>query len=327
MSSFQWDESHIYMFIELFNNRAEDIDGRTVQSNFRSFQRRKRVPKLYAQDYRNLMRLIVRNKFARVTNSCFTSKRYRIKLVTDDYPYERIVFDEELFCHPWLNDLFSRPTNFIENIFPVMRLGKWDSSYQSAWDTAAHLPRAYLESCMEYNSSGGDFHYKLLGQEVVITSNKIRDFGNFYYQQVNYYICQYRAFKLAKSEIETFFAGSLHDKEITSYNSCFIMSLYSTIAMQFLVSIDSQAQEYNRAIRTLSNNVKRILGDGGTWNESGFDPSDELKKFLELSLFWKILPSISSNPAVIEAVQDCEKAFLDAGYATANVILSNPAEY
>jgi hypothetical protein len=151
MTTFQWEQSHIDWFVLKFKDREKDIDARTVQRNYTQ----KRGEKLSSQDFRNLMRLVVQNKSARVTMYCVSSKKYRIRMVSENHPYIQELFDEEVFS----NEL--RWAFHFNSLFEGDYLGiieKITEAYRQEILTKGNMLRdLYLCAFLAYNFSGGDF--------------------------------------------------------------------------------------------------------------------------------------------------------------------------
>jgi hypothetical protein len=65
------------------------------------------------QDFRNLMRLMVINEFARATRSYSKSKNYRIRMISDSYPYAQEIINESLFQEKYTSLMIPELDEFI----------------------------------------------------------------------------------------------------------------------------------------------------------------------------------------------------------------------
>lgn len=102
----EWNETHVDWFIQKFHGETKEIDARKVQQLFGNRRDDEFTdPSDKAYDFRVLMRLIVKNGLARVTQDFSWSKHYKIKMVSSDYPYTVEIFDDLIFLHP----IFSCP--------------------------------------------------------------------------------------------------------------------------------------------------------------------------------------------------------------------------
>jgi hypothetical protein len=97
MSSFQWSQVHIDWVVSKFIDKG-NVCAADISHNY---TRKAGEPRFKADDFRRLMQLVVKNKLARVTKGHIASDSYRIRIVSDDYPYVPDDFDEMTFS--WLD--------------------------------------------------------------------------------------------------------------------------------------------------------------------------------------------------------------------------------
>ena len=100
----EWNQSSFDWFKDEFKEETVEIEAREVQQRFGSRVGDK-FPESYKKSYvfRDLMRCIIEDGQARVTQSFSWSKDYRIRMTSDSYPYVERVFDDDVFLHPYIN--------------------------------------------------------------------------------------------------------------------------------------------------------------------------------------------------------------------------------
>jgi hypothetical protein len=97
---FQWKDSHINAFAKKFKNTNEDITSEYLARNYIPGVGQK---VLTAQDRRNLMKLIVVNGYARVIKGTPASRKYTIRMNSDEM--EDLYFDSAVLSNPRIFDL------------------------------------------------------------------------------------------------------------------------------------------------------------------------------------------------------------------------------
>ncbi len=325
MDVFQWDKYHIDLFVQRFRNRQDDIDSRTVQHAFRNIQRQQRIPKLNTRDYKNLMRLIVQNKYARVVKGCITSNNYRIKMISDKYHYTKILFDEELFRNP----IFVNP--ILE-----LRDKDWDSDTESYWIQCCSIANLLSEAFLAYNFCGGDYDI-FFENEGILVDKKVKYYRDYFCSIVNAFVCTYKAWKLADCELlkflendNKFYASyrgtgvSIH-VNVKDRNSLFAVIFRSNITLRFLGMIEGESQSYRGVGQTQYRKMKERIKD---FDEEILiaadqvpDVTNEIVVLHALDNLWLWLSSISSKAEVVEAMEDCKQAHLNVSHNFANTLL------
>jgi hypothetical protein len=217
-----------------------------------------------------------------------------------------------------LIDLILEPNGFIEYFFPALGLQDWDDSYQQMWEGTLRQASIYRDAFSVYNFSGGDFD-NIFRLKEVSGDEDIKNSTDYLSRQINYLICQYKAFKVASPELTRFLKKAGIYKKIEDYNSLFLLVLESTISFQLFVFMTDKNQGYQESFITQNRRMKESLKafDKGELMSTGRGVyrSNEYKVLASNALFWAQLPSISSRAEVLEAVWECKKAFLDMGFS------------
>lgn len=182
----EWNDEHIKWFVARFANNKLEISSENVQNAHGRTKKNKGEQKPEAQDFRNLMRLVVKNRLARVTQGFSGISSYRIIIVSDDNPY-----NQELF-----SDRFALYLKFSVNLPPTQEefsnlgdlLPDWTDRHQFEWRQESYWWSNILHAFQQYKYFGGDF------EDVPPCFNP--ELKNNFVLRVNQLICQYRAIKL-----------------------------------------------------------------------------------------------------------------------------------
>jgi hypothetical protein len=327
MGAFQWNKSHVDMFVERFKGSSECIDARTVQKEFRSFQRKVGIQKLYAQDFRNLMRFVVWNKFARVTQDCITSRNYKIRMVSDEYPYLQELFDTELFDNQLLKEPIHETSALLELYFPDIDKSEWNSSFQKYRENWLVMARLYHEAFLIHNLHGGDYD-RLFKFEGVLFNRETRDSRSDLCKCIKHYVCQYKAFKLAENDLTAIFnrRGAIPVElagrkmflttDASDYNSLFAEVFQSSIILKLFKTVKGQqlackkpGSNYYRKQKEYIEDFKK--GSIVPAEETFDDISHEYLNLLMTSNFWLCLPFISEKEEVLGAYRNCQQSFIN----------------
>ena len=148
----EWNQSHVDWFKEEFKKETGEIDAREVQQRFGS-RIGDKFPKSYEKSYviRDLMRCVVEDGQARVTQSFSCSKDYRIKMVSESHPYVDKVFDDVVFSNP----LISEPLrNYIDVMVDIVRTGELSLSTKIA--RLNNTSKRFKKAFHSYQHGGGD---------------------------------------------------------------------------------------------------------------------------------------------------------------------------
>ncbi len=330
MAIFQWDQFHLDWFISKFKDEIY-IEARTVQ---RKYRRKKGEMKPSTQDFRNLMRLVVKNRLARVVKGCVSSKKYKIRMVSDSYPYTQNLFDEEILSYPCLANLIVEINDFIEYSFPGLKLQNNDKIHQIR-DEVVMQSKIYWSAFSAYNFFGGDFDMAF--EEVGISADEITIIPMDYYSgQINSLILTYQALKLAAPELNKALNSTTPElvKNLSmprlnrvneKYNIFFILAIHSNICLQLLILMKDENQDYEKSYRTLYNKMKESLNylKEGAIEALSHNRSYQYQSLVYNISFWRQLPAISSNVEVRKAVQECEQAFIESGPLSLTYIEKN----
>jgi hypothetical protein len=335
MPEFQWNDSHIDWFVKRFKNESKDINAGTVQQNYR---RKSGEPTLDHQDYKNLMRLVVERKFARVVQGFFASRKYSICMVSEDYPYIQTVFDEELF-------LFIRPLDTVPDsqmcfkLFPEVSEQEWNSrGHCEAFEFMCCRAAAIHDALYAQNYCGGDLSFLVSDSKELDNYKDAGKWADYLRLETESFILQYKALKAASPELtaylllDTTLPGSrspinhLHLFESKdclftfkhAYNFYFYKIVQSHLIREFWRKIGCPGKVYKRSRSTELKQWGEILSackDGRSLDDSDYqiddfdaliDDSDYSQEFSDVRMFYQLvnyLPQIANRSEVIEAVE------------------------
>jgi hypothetical protein len=223
----EWTDEHINWAVEIFKNKTNELSAGDIQ---KKIYLRKGEPYIHVQDFRNLMRLMVKNKRARVTNGFCQSKGYKIRMVSDEYPYVQEVFNISVF-------------DTIEWVF-TNQCKDWEPSEREKF---VKKMRLYMIGFGVYTHMGGDFNYifEVVSEEPEKLTVYPDDRTSFILY-VLYFVSIYRMLKTWIYSLkipDQFYKRMLVDYEIT----CFAPFLCSHILAQHLVELENKDREYSRA--------------------------------------------------------------------------------
>jgi hypothetical protein len=215
-----------------------------------------------AIDFGALMRQMVRLHLARVTQSHSNSDRYRIKMVSDDYPYVQEFFDKEIFENPFMKNPIPGKEELMKNYLPGVKID-WDDMVQGVWIGVVIDGWKYLASFDIYNYLGGDFDlvFSTLAYYGIHLDSTSFDKDHFILE-VKFFIRLYEAFKVGNEELVTDFMqegfDSLHLE--AHYIRAFIDSFRSEMIRVFIVKVERFQQAPKKlAERTYYDNALQVL--------------------------------------------------------------------
>ncbi len=224
MSDFQWDKDDVEKFKRLFKGVTTEIKASNIhESSFRRAGRKR--PK--AEDFRQLMRLIVKDKSARVKQGLVSLKKYRIQMVSDDYPYLPKTFDDVVFNDPYM----VKPLPAKDELIKRLPKGtEWDESLQYLWELLDCQAKLFKNALQKTYVHDG-FDLDLLFESLIGSDGKSVTIDEFTKEkwalEISFYISMYDAFKIGKKEISNSF-GIDHNKAfLTAYSCHFIRHFLS----------------------------------------------------------------------------------------------------
>jgi hypothetical protein len=181
----EWTDEHINWFVKRFAGEEKEISSEIVQNAHGRVKENRGEQKPKAQDFRNLMRLVVKKRLARVTQGFSEVSSYRIRLVFDD----NYIQDEFLNCllfYPSPPNLPPTKEEF-STTFSDLQVD-WTPQHQEIWrknhNWWCHVPKALSD----HQYAGGDLEDL---PDYFTKENK-----EHFVLMVNQIICQYRAIKL-----------------------------------------------------------------------------------------------------------------------------------
>jgi hypothetical protein len=188
----EWNDEHIKWFAARFDGEEKEISSEIVQNAHGRIKENIEEQKPNAQDFRNLMRLVVKERLARVTQGVSGSSSYRIRMVSEDNPYEQELFSDGFALHikfevnlPPTKEEFSDLGDF----FP-----DWKDRHQSIWNQECYWWNEIIRAFQQYKYRGGDFE----DLPPCFNPKLKEDFS----LRVNQLICQYIAINIGWKEIK-----------------------------------------------------------------------------------------------------------------------------
>jgi hypothetical protein len=237
-----WTQAHIDWFKEEFKKETGEIAARKVQQMFGS-----RIGDIFPDSYkksyvfRDLMRCVVEDGKARVTQSFSWSKDYRIKMVSESHRYVEEVFDEDIFSHPYINEPLR---NYVDLMSNIVLTGEFGSSIKIARldDTSRRFKKAFLY----YQYGGGDiesvfeeFHEKYV-EKYVLEAFEL--------------ICMYKLLKVVCS--------NLTEYRLYDYNKIFASTFHFKFVSKLLV-INGSKNKYSKSYtdRNIRETLTALIND------------------------------------------------------------------
>jgi hypothetical protein len=253
MTAFQWSQSDVDWFIAKFKNEEKEIDARIVQRKYNN--------KPTASDFRQLMRLVVKSGYARVTNGCVSSKRYKIRMVSEQNPYRIDLFDKELIECKELNNIVPDFYELLQVFFPEME--EYNFYQEEAWDNHRLFVELIVEGFSVYNLQGGD--YDIIWEsdlcEYITPSDNYKD--SFFFI-MNVLVAEYTALKVIIPEVIDIARKTTGD-EVPGIdpNDVFINSISAVATLSILKYIEELTIPFSPRIsdRTHSNTIKEFFSD------------------------------------------------------------------
>jgi hypothetical protein len=188
----EWNEEHINWFAARFDGEEKEISSKTVQNAHGRVKENKGEQKPKTQDFRDLMRLVVKKRLARVTQGISGIKAYRIRMVSDDNPYVQELFSDRFALH-LMSEVNLPPTkeefSNLDDLFP-----DWTDRHQSKWNQERRWWYEIRHAFQRYKYLGGDF------EDVPPCFNP--ELKENFVLRVNQLVCQYRAINLGWEEIK-----------------------------------------------------------------------------------------------------------------------------
>lgn len=340
MTEFKWKQSDIDWLLKNFGDSTNDIKARSIQIKYQRWKKSTEKDSNDSQDFRNLMRFAVHKKKARVSAGHVTSSKYCIKIVSSKYPYIQELFDKELFekespsC--LFNGLDALGYDEIVDVYPSLGIEEWDVSCQRTWNKSLLLAKLYINALIAYNLLGGDFDKVFIYQASASEHDCVSSFAHStkrvgkttinqrdsFCLQIHSYICQYKLFKLAFPDIILLLDSQGIERLWENHNSLFLDYFKSDCLLNFIQEAIRRNAGYLGANRTRYNKIKEVIErflEGTLLSvDEALNPSNKLTEILQRNLVYLRLPSISKNPDVLTATEDCLRAYLAVRQSLAN---------
>jgi hypothetical protein len=308
MANFQWNESHIEWCLKTFKARTEELSTGDIEKLYtpkkRNGEPKKGKPKgdeqtIDMQDFRNLMRLMVNKKHARVTNGFHQSKGYKIRMVSVDYPYIQEVFGTTVIeTIPWVFTSKSKD---------------WEPSKSEEFNKIMIF---YMFGFVVYTHMGGDFDYIFDKFSEYPEYSEYSEYRKSFILDVLYFVS---VCKILKVWIDQFGISDLASKEMLSamQSRIFVPLLYSHVLVEHLMGSKKEERGYSRAYgydllclahdcNTLPTQLKEMLDR----LEKKFDFTDEIRIHLQNTDIssWMIFFEEFGNQDVKNAVEELKNA-------------------
>lgn len=273
MTAFQWNEYHIAWFIERFKEERKEITSRVLQRNY---NRRKGESKQDSQDFRNLMRLMVRNGLARVTSGCVSSNSYRIKLIDNqiklaDRPE---VFDNDFFCKLEHEDILPAFDELFDMYLPLVSRDKYIELYTDF----SVVIESYISAFFVYEHFGCDYDLIFDLEDSIGFPRTIgeKDFFSFAF---NVFVCEYNAIKVLVNESRLRTDIELPDE--LNHNDAYLEMFSSGMTLGLLMEIAALSIKVQASSAAIEKSF-RELADSFTHDSDYFLPNSVSKQFLNL---------------------------------------------
>ncbi len=329
MANFQWNESDINWFIENFKDETNEIQSRMVQQKYKRGQK----INVKAQDCKNLMRLVVINKHARVTKGHVNSTGYRIKMISQEYPYHQEIFDKNFFTY---SPFEKSDLSFIIESYP--KTLKWIVYLESEWAEALLLERMYVSAFYAHNLFGGDLDrvFEEFGASIKVSRGQNNGFSRKYgfiqrdsfCNKINFFACQYKLCKTATTELLDLKTKLGMSSLFADHNSLFTSMFVNAHILDFLERVELKKQVQKRKSRTRSNILKELMEsvenpEALTQNKRGFDFNDEINNLRKDVIFWFALRDRQIGSDVSGTYKECMEAFFNVQHSLRKGLLSS----
>jgi hypothetical protein len=327
MADFQWEVAHIEWFLDKFKDEKRGLSARDILPQYRpkkgeprKGKSRKGEQTIDTQDFRNLMRNMVSNEFARVVEGSYKSKNYKIRMVSDDYPYVQEVFGIELFSHPHMIEPMPG-VDVVKDIY-LHFLDSWTESHQQAFEKYQLQGYMYVDAFYIYNYRGGDFDL-IFDQidELDLESPDVSDWKQLFILHVLFFISAYKAFAVGIPELREWLKAN-HDGEIPKHHDTFFAVVFRhQLSTWVLLSVE--VKNWRVPHRTVYNNSREVWSlyeQGETIPRNliasvtrGFNPSEDSRYFIRLGYAREEINTLrlSDRPDVRAAVKDADTAFFN----------------
>jgi hypothetical protein len=331
MADFQWKESHVKWFLSKFKTDPKELSAGVIEKRYYpgNGEPRKGKPKgdeqtIDMQDFRNLMRLMVKKKFARVTSGHVKSKGYRIRMVSDKYHYVQQLFSKNLLIVRGVTERMPDFDSLFKKHLP--HFSSWNESHLEAWGRQPRRLAMYCGAFAVYNYMGGDFDdlFDFCPEHWTESTDRINEKEGFIIR-ISHFISMYKMLEIGRDEIvpHTRLDEVRKILEVTHLNIheiFFIELLYSNIVANFLLVIESKNLSYSN--RTVSNHFQLLnkrKAEGADWDEflisleKIFNVSDAANHYVADGNGCNLIYSLSksTNQEVQKAVKEAKRTLAD----------------
>jgi hypothetical protein len=345
MSVFGWQQQHVDWFLKTFGRETKELTGRDVEKRYAP---KKGEPKkgksqngedtISMQDFRHLMRIMVRLRRARVVKGHVRSKHYRIRMVDADYPFIQNVFGEEIFCIP-------KPDKeeLLSMEYPTLKRD-WDEKVQTAWASAIQQSQLHLCGFKLINDYGGDFD--LLFDELQGYSEELKAIKLFMEQllgdndrelfalEIHFFVLLHEAFRIGNEELLPYVKlyGDDYQPEdpdrffVDVFETCLRDNFFGDFLQRIeLPKLNADRTIYDNSLKVLES--CRKLTEASTSDEkryyrdniredmlivtNGYVPSEEAQRQFNHGdgKGWRELLAKSDRPELIEALAKAKEAY------------------
>jgi hypothetical protein len=250
MDAFQWNKSDIDWFISKFKGEEKEIDARSVQRKYNN--------KPSSSDFRRLMRLVVQSGYARVTNGCVTSKKYRIRMNSEQYPCRIYLFDKELIEHTELDNIVPEFDDLMDTFFPEIK--EYNPHQVSIWDDHRLLAEMIVAGFSTYNYQYSDYDF-IWESELAVDLMPSDSYKDLFCGIMNALVAEYIACKVVIPEIRNIAATTGEMIPEMDINDIFIGIISAAVTLSVLKHIKELTFPFSSEIsnRTRSNTLKEFI--------------------------------------------------------------------
>lgn len=278
MTAFQWNEYHIAWFTERFKEEEKEITSRVLQRNY---NRRKGESKQDSQDFRNLMRLMVCNGVARVTNGCVSSCNYRIKLID-----HKELFDKDFFRELEYEDIIPP----FDELFDVYLPSEPRDKYIETYTDFSIAAESYRSAFLVYEYFGCDYDL-IFDTENSMGFYRTTGEKDFFFAACNIFVSQYKAMKLLVSEPRMRTDIELPDE--VNHNDLFLEMFSSGMTLGLVMEIKALSSDVQASNAGMEKATRELA-------DSFADDSDYFMQNLVFKQFLNSCGTIDGNEEFIE---------------------------
>jgi hypothetical protein len=346
MSVFGWQQQHVDWFLKTFGSETKELTSGIVEKRYTpkgeepdKGRSKNGEPTISMQDFRHLMRIMVRLRRARVVKGHVRSKHYRIRMVNADYPFIQNVFGQEIFCIP-------KPDKeeLLSMEYPTLKKD-WDEKMQTAWSSAFQQVQLHLCGFKLFNDYGGDFD--ILFDELQSYSERLKARKLFMEQllddnkrelfalEIHFFVLLHEAFRIGNEELLPYvklFGDDYQPEDpdrffVDVFETCLRDNFLGDFLLRIeLPKLNADRTTYDNSRKVLEScrelakasepddkrHYRNIIREDMLIVTNGYVPSEEAQCQFNHGdgKSWRKLLAKSDRPELIEALVKVEEAYL-----------------